>query len=70
MVEEDRETVASLQQSMKSPGQRPGPMSKSELGIQHVINDVLHRVYENDDPLSSGEAAALGRHWRAERGAC
>ncbi len=51
VVEEDREMVASLQQNMKSPRQRPGGMSKLELGIQHVINDVLDRVYENDDPV-------------------
>ena len=43
VVEEDREMVASLQHNMKSRRQRPGPMSKLELGIYHVINDVLDR---------------------------
>ena len=44
VVEEDRAMVASLQQNMKSPNLRPGPLSKLELGIYHVINDVLDRV--------------------------
>ena len=50
VVEEDRLMVASLQQNMKSRRLRPGPMSKLELGIHHVINDVLDRVCGDDDP--------------------
>lgn len=50
VVEEDRQMVASLQQNMKSRRLRPGPMSKLELGIHHVINDVLDRVCRDDDP--------------------
>ena len=50
VVEEDRHMVASLQQNMKSRRLRPGPMSKLELGIHHVINDVLDRVYGSDNP--------------------
>ena len=45
VVEEDRAMVASLQQNMKSRRLRPGPLSKLELGIYHVINDVLDRVH-------------------------
>ena len=50
VVEEDRKMVASLQQNMKSRRFRPGPMSKLELGIHHVINDVLDRIDGNDSP--------------------
>ena len=59
VVEEDREMVASLQHNMKSRRQRPGPMSKLELGIQHVINDVLDRIAEDD-----------GRGWHVGGPAC
>ena len=50
VVEEDREMVASLQQNTKSRRFRPGPMSKLELGIHHVINDVLDRIDGSDPP--------------------
>ena len=50
VVEEDRQMVASLQHNMKSRRLRPGPMSKLELGIHHVINDVLDRIYGDQDP--------------------
>ena len=45
VIEEDRRMVASLQQVMRSGRFRPGPMSKLELGIHHVVNDLLDRVY-------------------------
>ncbi|MCE2481817.1 MAG: aromatic ring-hydroxylating dioxygenase subunit alpha [Alphaproteobacteria bacterium] len=45
VIEEDRRMVASLQQVMRSRRFRPGPMSKLELGIHHVVNDLLDRVY-------------------------
>ena len=48
VVEEDRLMVASLQQIMKSERFRPGPLSKLELGIYHVINNVLDRVYGDE----------------------
>ncbi len=44
VVEEDRSMVASLQQNMKSQRFRPGPLSKLELGIYHVINDFVDRT--------------------------
>ncbi|MDA0260684.1 MAG: aromatic ring-hydroxylating dioxygenase subunit alpha [Proteobacteria bacterium] len=43
VVEEDRSMVASLQQNLKSQRFRPGPLSKLELGIYHVINDFVDR---------------------------
>ena len=48
VVEEDRLMVASLQQNMKSERFRPGPLSKLELGIYHVINNVVDRVYGDE----------------------
>ena len=45
VIEEDRRMVASLQQVMRSGRFRPGPMSRLELGIHHVVNDLLDRVY-------------------------
>ena len=44
VVEEDRSMVASLQLNMKSQRFRPGPLSKLELGIYHVINDFVDRT--------------------------
>ena len=48
VVEEDRLMVASLQQNMKSERFRPGPLSKLELGIYHVINNVVDRIYGDE----------------------
>ncbi len=54
VVEEDRSMVASLQQNMKSARFRPGPLSKLELGIHHVINDFVDRTI--GDPKAAGSA--------------
>ena len=45
VVGEDRQMVASLQQNMASDRFRPGPLSKLELGIYHVINDYVDRIF-------------------------
>ena len=45
VIEEDRDMVASLQQNMASDRFQPGPLSKLEAGIHHVINDYLDRIF-------------------------
>ncbi len=44
VLEEDRSMLTSLQRAMSSRAYVPGPMSKLESGIHHVINNHLDRV--------------------------
>ena len=44
VLEEDRSMLASLQRAMSSRAYVPGPMSRLESGIHHVINHHLDRV--------------------------
>lgn len=45
VIEEDRQMIASLQKIMASDRFQPGPLSKLEAGIHHVINDYLNRIF-------------------------
>ena len=45
VLEEDREMVQSLQKSFKSRAYQPGPMSKYEIAVHHVINYYLERIF-------------------------
>ena len=44
-LEEDREMVQSLQNVMSSQRFRPGPMSRMEEGVHHIINYHLDRIF-------------------------
>ena len=45
VLEEDRSMLASMQKAMGSRRYAPGPMSKLEGGIYHVINNHLDRIF-------------------------
>ena len=45
VLEEDRSMVKSLQGVMSSRNFRPGPLSPLELGIHHVLNDYVDRLF-------------------------
>ncbi len=44
VLEEDRSMLLSMQRAMSSRAYLPGPMSKLESGIHHVINNHLNRI--------------------------
>ena len=45
-LEEDRSMVQSLQRGFRSRAYQPGPMSKYEIAVHHVINYYVERVVE------------------------
>jgi Rieske 2Fe-2S family protein len=45
VIEEDRSMIESLQNAMSSERFRPGPMSFLELGVHHVMNSNLDRIF-------------------------
>ncbi|MEX0923696.1 MAG: aromatic ring-hydroxylating dioxygenase subunit alpha [Rhodovibrionaceae bacterium] len=45
ILTEDSEMIASLQKATATRSLRPGPMSRLETGIHHVLNDYLDRMF-------------------------
>jgi Rieske 2Fe-2S family protein len=45
VFEEDRGMISALQRGFRSKGYEPGPMSKYEIAVHHVINYYLDRIF-------------------------